>query len=89
MLAIDHCREGRMECKAGKDTFSYVTAGNIKLDSRQTHTGEYSAKIFGRTIPRGLKGGGESWQDFFPDISGAGGNGKEVQYRADRHQAVP
>ena len=27
MLAIDHCREGRMEYKAGKDTFSYVTPG--------------------------------------------------------------
>lgn len=41
MLAIDHCREGRMEYKAGKDTFSYVTAGDVKLDSRQTHTGRF------------------------------------------------
>lgn len=39
LLAIDHCREGRMEYTAGKNTIAYVAAGDMKLDRRSLHNG--------------------------------------------------
>ncbi len=41
MFCIDHCREGRMEYMAGERSYSYVEAGDIKLDRRLTHTGHF------------------------------------------------
>ena len=32
LFSVDHCREGRMECPAGVDLYSYVEAGDLKLD---------------------------------------------------------
>ena len=37
MLCIDYCRQGRMEYPAGPDTYSYVEAGDLKLDRRLEH----------------------------------------------------
>ena len=34
MLCIDYCRQGRMEYPAGPDAYSYVEAGDLKLDRR-------------------------------------------------------
>ena len=32
MLCIDYCRQGRMEYPAGPDAYSYVEAGDLKLE---------------------------------------------------------
>lgn len=32
LLCIDYCRQGRMEYPAGPDAYSYVEAGDLKLD---------------------------------------------------------
>lgn len=37
VFCIDHCREGRLEYTANNGTYSYVEAGDIKLDRRLTH----------------------------------------------------
>ena len=39
MLCIDYCRQGRMEYPAGPDAYSYVEAGDLKLDRRLEHQG--------------------------------------------------
>lgn len=44
ILAIDHCREGRMEYAVGDGMVGYTAAGDIKLDFRQKHTS-------GKSIP--------------------------------------
>ena len=41
MLAIDHCREGRMEYAAGDNLVAYTAAGDMKLDRREQHTGTF------------------------------------------------
>lgn len=41
MLAIDHCREGRMEYAAAENAVSYMSAGDMKLDRRRRHTGRF------------------------------------------------
>ena len=38
MLAIDHCREGRMEYSPVGDRLAYTEAGDVKLDLRLVHT---------------------------------------------------
>ena len=42
LLAIDHCREGRMEYAAGDGMVGYTAAGDMKLDLRRQHTGTYT-----------------------------------------------
>lgn len=41
LLCIDHCREGRQEYPAKENAFSYMEAGDLKLDRRLTHTGHF------------------------------------------------
>ncbi len=41
LLAIDYCREGRMEYTAAENAFSYIKAGDLKLDRRLTHQGTF------------------------------------------------
>lgn len=41
ILAIDHCREGQMEYVAGSGIVGYTTVGDIKLDRRKQHTGDF------------------------------------------------
>lgn len=41
ILAIDHCREGRMEYSVGKGMVAYTAAGDMKLDLREQHTGRF------------------------------------------------
>lgn len=41
ILAIDHCREGRMEYDAGNGMVGYTAAGDMKLDRRRHHTGNF------------------------------------------------
>ncbi|MFQ7749861.1 MAG: helix-turn-helix domain-containing protein [Eubacteriales bacterium] len=42
LLCIDYCRQGRMEYPAGPDAYSYVEAGDLKLDRRLEHRGTLS-----------------------------------------------
>lgn len=41
ILAIDHCREGRMEYAAGEGMIGCAAAGDMKLDMRIKHTGDF------------------------------------------------
>jgi AraC-like DNA-binding protein len=41
LFCIDHCREGRMEYAANEAAYSYVEAGDLKLDRRRQHTGVF------------------------------------------------
>ncbi|MCD2491579.1 AraC family transcriptional regulator [Lacrimispora sp. NSJ-141] len=45
LFCIDHCREGRLEYEAGQDVFSYVEAGDVKLDRRIKHSGHFSLPL--------------------------------------------
>ena len=45
LLCIDHCREGRLEYPAKDDAYSYVEAGDLKLDRRLTHTGHFEMPL--------------------------------------------
>lgn len=45
MFCIDHCREGRLEYAAKNDAYSYVEAGDLKLDRRLTHTGRFEMPL--------------------------------------------
>ena len=45
LLCIDHCREGRLEYPAADDAYSYVEAGDLKLDRRLTHTGHFEMPL--------------------------------------------
>lgn len=53
IFAIDHCREGRMEYDVGNGMVSYTAAGDMKLDLRKQHTGDFifpSCHYHGLTI---------------------------------------
>lgn len=53
LLAIDYCREGRMEYAAAENALSYTKAGDLKLDRRLTHQGRFvfpSSHYHGITI---------------------------------------
>lgn len=45
LLCIDHCREGRLEYPAKDDAYSYVEAGDLKLDRHLTHTGHFEMPL--------------------------------------------
>lgn len=45
LFCIDHCREGRLEYPAKNDAYSYVEAGDLKLDRRLTHTGRFEMPL--------------------------------------------
>ena len=36
LFCIDHCREGRLEYPAADDAYSYVEAGDLKLEDRKS-----------------------------------------------------
>ena len=78
MLCIDYCRQGRMEYPAGPDTYSYVEAGDLKLDRRLEHQGHFTFPLshyhgitIGFTLPlaaQSLK----AWVREFPvDLGGS------------------
>lgn len=45
VFCIDHCREGRLEYEAGSNAYSYVEAGDLKLDRRLSHRGHFSMPL--------------------------------------------
>lgn len=40
MLCIDHCREGRMEQEVESNAYTYLGIGDMKVDTREHHTGK-------------------------------------------------
>lgn len=45
LFCIDYCREGRLEYPAADNAYSYVEAGDLKLDRRLTHTGHFEMPL--------------------------------------------
>ena len=45
IFCIDHCREGRLEYPAAEDAYSYVEAGDLKLDRRLSHIGRFEMPL--------------------------------------------
>lgn len=45
LFCIDHCREGRLEYSVKDNAFSYVEAGDLKLDRRITHVGRFELPL--------------------------------------------
>ena len=41
MLCIDHCNEGRMEWNVGNGAYLYVKEGDLKIDTRNSHKGNF------------------------------------------------
>ena len=58
VFCIDHCREGRLEYPVGKDAYSYVEAGDLKLDRRLTHVEHFEMP----EVPDELCGGTASFR---------------------------
>ena len=66
ILAIDHCREGQMEYVARSGMVGYMTPGDMKLDRRKQHTGEFvfpSCHYHGLTVAFDLDAVGSSLSD--------------------------
>lgn len=71
ILAIDHCREGRMEYSAGDGRIGCTSAGNMKLDLRRQHTGEFifpSCHYHGLTVAIDLDIIGQSLSEEVKDF---------------------
>mgnify|MGYP004663808967 CR=1 FL=1 len=71
MLAIDHCREGQMEYTAKRGMVGYITAGDVKLDRRHRHTGDFvfpSGHYHGLTAAFDLGTVGQSLSKEMPDF---------------------
>lgn len=45
VFCIDYCREGRLEYPAGKNAYSYIEAGDLKLDRRLTHVERFEMPL--------------------------------------------
>ena len=41
MLCVDYCKSGRMEQEVGGGAFAYIGAGDLKIDDRRNHTGQF------------------------------------------------
>ena len=75
LLCIDYCRQGRMEYPAGPDAYSYVEAGDLKLDRRLEHRGHfvfplshYHGITVGLELPRAAQALAEWVRDFPVDL---------------------
>lgn len=69
LLAIDYCREGRMEYPAAENALSYIKAGDLKLDRRLAHQGTFvfpSSHYHGITVGLDLDMAGEALAQQMP-----------------------
>lgn len=41
ILCVDYCKSGRMEQEIGGGAFAYIGAGDLKIDDRRNHTGQF------------------------------------------------
>ena len=76
MLCIDYCRQGRMEYPAGPDAYSYVEAGDLKLDRRLEHQGHFTFPLshyhgitIGFTLPLAVQSLTEWVREFPVDLA--------------------
>ena len=75
LLCIDYCRQGRMEYPAGPDAYSYVEAGDLKLDRRLEHQGHFTFPLahyhgvtIGLELPAAAAALGEWVREFPVDL---------------------
>ena len=69
LMCIDHCREGRIEQEVGGDAYSYLEAGDLRIDQRNHHAGRvafplchyhgisigFQMEVASREIPNNMK----------------------------------
>ena len=75
LFCIDHCREGRLEYAANESAYSYVEAGDLKMDCRLEHTGHFTFPLshyhgitVSFTLPEAARRLKEQIQDFPVDL---------------------
>ena len=71
LLCIDYCRQGRMEYPAGPDAYSYVEAGDLKLDRRLEHQGHFTfplAHYHGITVGFALPQAAQSLKEWIREF---------------------
>lgn len=90
MLCIDYCRQGRMEYPAGPDAYSYVEAGDLKLDRRLEHQGHFTFPLshyhgitIGFTLPLAVQSLKEWVREFPVDLARL-----QEKFCAGRHPRV-
>ena len=76
LFCIDHCREGRIEYASRENAYSYVEAGDLKLDRRLKHTGRfemplshYHGVMIGFEMPKAQETLKREYPDFPIDIA--------------------
>lgn len=87
LLCIDYCRQGRMEYPAGPDAYSYVEAGDLKLDRRLEHQGHFTfplAHYHGITVGFALPQAAQSLKECFKSIYGQPINTYMRNFRMDQ-----
>lgn len=75
LFCIDHCREGRLEYEASDNAYSYVQAGDLKIDRRMNHVGHFSFPLshyhgitIGFELPEAARALPEEVRDFPVDL---------------------
>lgn len=71
ILAIDHCREGRMEYIASENAYAYMESGDMKIDHRRSHIGRFvfpANHFHGLTIVFDMKTACESLKSEIKDF---------------------
>lgn len=71
VLCIDHCREGRIEQPVSGGAYSYLSAGDLKIDDRTRHTGRFVfplAHYHGITISFAVEEAQKSIDGFLGDF---------------------
>lgn len=71
VFCIDYCKEGRMEYPARINAYSYVEAGDLKMDRRLTHRGRFEMPLshyHGATVMIDMKIAERSLQEEIKDF---------------------
>lgn len=75
VLCIDHCREGRLEYASIKNTYSYASIGDIKIDRRLSHSkrfdfplSHYHGAMISFEFPEAEKSINEALKDCYIDL---------------------
>lgn len=71
ILCIDHCREGRIEQEVKKGACSYIQAGDLKINPRKNHNGDFYFSLehfHGMTIVLDVELADKSIFRMFPDF---------------------
>ncbi len=71
LFCIDHCKEGRLEQEIRKNTYSYIQAGDLKMDSRENHNSNFFFPLehfHGITVAFDIDIADKSISAVFPDF---------------------